>query len=147
MARTSQQLLVKFLSDLYSIELQAIAQLVSAPDLAGDPGLAADFRTHHAETEQQAQKIRSRLEELGGSPSVIKDAVMKIGGKGFLLFRRSRTVPASWPRLLTRLSILRLRATNCCEELRDVLKTPRQRSSAGIFSSKSGPWPNAWRRS
>jgi ferritin-like metal-binding protein YciE len=45
MARTSQQLLVKFLSDLYSIELQAIAQLVSAPDLAGDPGLAADFRT------------------------------------------------------------------------------------------------------
>jgi ferritin-like metal-binding protein YciE len=88
MARTSQQLLVKFLSDLYSIELQAIAQLVSAPDLAGDPGLAADFRTHHAETEQQAQKIRARLEELGGSPSVIKDAVMQIGGKGFLLFAK-----------------------------------------------------------
>ncbi len=71
---------------MYSVEQQALAQLVSAPDLAGDPGLAADFRRHHAETEQQAALVGDRLEAQGGAPSAIKDAIMKLGGKGFLAF-------------------------------------------------------------
>lgn len=50
--------------------------------------LAADFRQHHGETEQQAAMVRERLEAHGGSPSAVKDAVMKLGGKGFLLFAR-----------------------------------------------------------
>ncbi len=86
MARNHREELVHFLSDLYSIELQALAQLVTAPDMAGDPGVAADFRIHCAETERQAEQVRARLEALGGSPSKIKDAVMQLGGKGFLLF-------------------------------------------------------------
>jgi ferritin-like metal-binding protein YciE len=88
MSRTPGEELVSFLSDLYSMELQAIAQLESAPQLAGAPSLAADFQTHLAETEQQADKIRARLEALGGSPSVIKDTLMKLGGKAFLLFAK-----------------------------------------------------------
>lgn len=89
MARTPQQQLVHFLSDMYSVEQQALAQLASAPETAGDPALAEDFRIHHTETEQQAERVRERLEAHGGSPSVIKDAIMKLGGKGFLLFAKA----------------------------------------------------------
>ncbi|MBW3541293.1 MAG: DUF892 family protein, partial [Planctomycetes bacterium] len=88
MSRTAQEQLVHFLSDMYSVEQQALAQLVSAPNIAGDAGLAADFRQHHAETQEQAEMVRERLEAHGRSPSAIKDAVMKLGGKGFLLFAR-----------------------------------------------------------
>ncbi len=89
MHRTPQEQLTHFLSDMYSVEQQALAQLVSAPDMAGDPGLAGHFRQHHAETEQQAGLVRERLEARGGSPSAVKDAIMKLGGKGFLLFAKA----------------------------------------------------------
>jgi ferritin-like metal-binding protein YciE len=88
MSRTLQEQLNHFLSDMYSVEQQALAQLVSAPDLAGDPSIASDFRVHHTETEQQAALIGERLEAHGETPSSIKDAIMKLGGKGFLLFAR-----------------------------------------------------------
>ncbi len=91
MSRTPQNQVTHFISDLYSMELQALAQLETAPDLAGDPGLAADFRQHFAETEQQASLVRNRMEALGESPSRVKDAVMKLGGKGFLLFAKAQT--------------------------------------------------------
>jgi ferritin-like metal-binding protein YciE len=84
--RTPREQLVHFISDMYSVEQQALAQLVRAPDIAGDPDLAEDFRTHYAETEQQAALVQERLEAHGGSPSIIKDAIMRLGGKGFLLF-------------------------------------------------------------
>ncbi len=99
MSRTPQEQLVHFLSDMYSVEQQALAQMVSAPDMAGDAALAEDFRRHQGETEQQAERIRECLEAHGGSPSAIKDAVMKLGGKGFLLF--ARTLPETPGRLLT----------------------------------------------
>lgn len=86
MARTPAEQLVHFLSDMYSVEQQALAQMVRAPDLAKDPALADDFRQHHEETKQQAQRVGERLEALGGSASTIKDAIMRAGGKGFLLF-------------------------------------------------------------
>lgn len=89
MSRTPQEQLVHFLSDMYSVEQQALAQLVSAPEIAGDPSLAEDFRIHYAETQQQAERVRECLEAHGGSPSAIKDAIMKVGGKGFLLFAQS----------------------------------------------------------
>jgi ferritin-like metal-binding protein YciE len=88
MARTPQQQLVHFLSDMYSVEQQALVQMASAPDVAGVPALADDFRQHYTETQQQADSVQQRLEALGGSPSTIKDAIMKLGGKSFLLFAR-----------------------------------------------------------
>jgi len=99
MSRTPHEQLVHFLSDMYSVEQQALAQMVSAPKLAGEPAIAADFREHHLETEQQAEAVRQRLEAHGGSPSAIKDAVMKLGGKGFLLF--ARVMPETPGRLVT----------------------------------------------
>ncbi len=88
MARTPQEEIVHFISDLYSMELQAAVQMAKAPDLARDPTLAEFFRSHCAETEDHAERVRARLESLGGSSSAIKDMIMKLGGKAFLLFAK-----------------------------------------------------------
>jgi ferritin-like metal-binding protein YciE len=87
--RTPREQLSHFLSDMYSVEQQAIAQMVTAPELVGDPTLAADFRQHYFETREQARLVRERLEAHGRSASAIKNAIMKLGGKGFLLFARA----------------------------------------------------------
>lgn len=89
MERSPAEQLVHFLSDMYAVEQQALAQMVRAPDLAEDPELAEDFRRHHDETKEQARMVGERLEALGGSSSAIKDAVMRAGGKGFLLFAQA----------------------------------------------------------
>jgi ferritin-like metal-binding protein YciE len=78
----------QFLSDMYSVEQQALAQLVSAPNVAGDPAIAEHFRVHYDETKHQAERVEHRMEALGADTSELKDAVMKLGGKGFLLFAR-----------------------------------------------------------
>jgi ferritin-like metal-binding protein YciE len=80
--------LTKYLADAHSIEVQALAQLRTAPDLAGDPELARAFREHLAQTEDHERITRGLLEARGEKPSKLKDAVMQVGGKGFLLFAR-----------------------------------------------------------
>ncbi|HET8527949.1 MAG TPA: DUF892 family protein [Gaiellaceae bacterium] len=80
--------LTKYLTDAHSIEVQALAQLRSAPDLAGDPENAAAFREHLHETEEHERLVRGLLEQRGAQPSRVKDAVMKVGGKGFVLFAK-----------------------------------------------------------
>jgi ferritin-like metal-binding protein YciE len=98
MSRTTNDELVHFLSDMYSVELQALVQMASAPAIAGFPKLAEDFAVHYTETQQQAEMVRERLEAHGGKPSLIKDAIMKLGGKGFLLF--ARVMPETPGRLI-----------------------------------------------
>ena len=83
-----QEQLIKYLTDAHSIEVQALAQLRTAPDLAGDPELASNFRRHLQETEGHERLVREALEARGAKPSRLKDAVMAVGGKGFLLFAR-----------------------------------------------------------
>jgi ferritin-like metal-binding protein YciE len=78
--------LTKYLTDAHSIEEQALAQLRTAPDLAGDPQLAQHYREHLTETEGHERRTRALLEARDASPSKVKDLVMKAGGKGFLLF-------------------------------------------------------------
>jgi ferritin-like metal-binding protein YciE len=78
----------KYLADAHSIEVQALAQLRTAPDIAGDPELAAMYREHLIETEGHERTTRRVLEARDASPSRTKDAVMAIGGKGFVLFAR-----------------------------------------------------------
>ena len=80
--------LTKYLTDAHSIEVQALAQLRSAPDLAGDPENAAAFREHLRETEEHEHLVRLLLEARGAKPSRAKDAVMALGGKGFVLFAK-----------------------------------------------------------
>src|SRR4051794_14366107 len=80
--------LVDYLRDAHSIEEQALAQLREAPDIAGDPALAAAFREHLAETEHHEELVRGLLGDRDSGPSRFKDAVMAVGGKGFVWFAR-----------------------------------------------------------
>jgi ferritin-like metal-binding protein YciE len=89
MASVTEQL-VKYLTDAYALEEQALAQLRTAPDIAGDPELRRIFAEHLVETEEQERIIRARLEAHDASPSKLKDTVMGLGGKGFVLFARSQ---------------------------------------------------------
>jgi len=80
--------LTKYITDAHSIEVQALAQLESAPEAATEPGFAEAMRGHRSETERHERLTRQLLEERGASPSKLKDMVMKSGGKGFLAFAR-----------------------------------------------------------
>src|SRR5436305_7934328 len=88
MGREISEQLTKYLTDAHSIEEQALAQLRTAPDIAGAPELAQAFRTHLTETEGHERTTRELLDARGAAPSKVKDAVMELGGKGFLLFAR-----------------------------------------------------------
>ena len=81
--------LVRFLGDMYSGEQQSIAQLISAPDLAGDKRFSNDLRQHYVETEQHLRLILERLDSHEASVSAMK-TMMKAAGKGLLLFALSQ---------------------------------------------------------
>jgi ferritin-like metal-binding protein YciE len=78
----------KYLTDVHAIEVQALAQMRSAPDMAGDPQLAEIFRAHEAETEEHKRLVEERLEAHGASPNKLKDAAGALSGKGFVLFAK-----------------------------------------------------------
>ena len=82
--------LIKHLTDVHSIEEQALQQLRVAPRLAGDPELARAFREHLTETEDQERRVRARLEARGADRSKVKDLVARAGGVGMVLFARSQ---------------------------------------------------------
>jgi ferritin-like metal-binding protein YciE len=88
MPDATQDHLTAYLSDAHSIEEQALAQLRSIPPLPGAERLAAALRRHLDETEQHERAVKQLLESRDAQPSWFKDAVMKLGGKGFILFAR-----------------------------------------------------------
>ena len=89
-SRTIDEQLNKYLTDVHSIEEQALQQLRAAPKIAGEPELSAIFSPHLPETEQQERVVRERLEARGAKPARIKDIVGRAGGVGFVLFARSQ---------------------------------------------------------
>lgn len=89
-ARDRDEQLVKYLADVHSIELQALAQLRAAPKIAGDERLRLVFEEHLAETEDQERRVRGRLEALGGKPSKLKDAAGVGGGWAMAAFAASQ---------------------------------------------------------
>ena len=86
--RSLQDQLTKYLTDAHSIEVQALAQLRTASDIAGDPELSTIYREHLIETEGHERTTRRVLEVRDAKPSRTKDTVMAIGGRGFVLFAR-----------------------------------------------------------
>src|SRR4051795_8680707 len=88
MADNLHEQLHKYLTDIHSIEVQALAQMRSAPDMAGDPQLAEIFRQHERETEEHERLIEQRLEAHGESPNKLKDIAGQVTGKGFVLFAK-----------------------------------------------------------
>jgi ferritin-like metal-binding protein YciE len=73
------QQLDKYLSDAHAIEVQALALLEKAPELAGVEELAAAYDEHRFETEEHKRLVEQRLEARGGAPSMLKDAALKLG--------------------------------------------------------------------
>jgi ferritin-like metal-binding protein YciE len=90
MPSTLDEQLTKYLTDVHSIEEQALQQMRTAPKIAGDPELARAFSEHLTETEDQERRVRERLEARGADPSKTKDLVARAGGIGMLLFARSQ---------------------------------------------------------
>jgi UDP-glucose 4-epimerase len=88
--RDRDEQIVKYLTDVHSIELQALAQLRAAPKIAGDERLCQAFEQHLVETEDQERRVRERLEALGGEPSKLKDAAGAVGGLGMVAFAASQ---------------------------------------------------------
>src|SRR5215210_6063771 len=86
--RTFDEQLTKYLTDVHSIEEQALAQLRLAPRVAGDPELERVFAEHLRETEGQERLVREQLERRGAKPSAVKDVAGRVGGWGMILFER-----------------------------------------------------------
>jgi len=84
------QQLIKYLTDVHSIEQQALAQLKSAPEIAGDATLSAAFSEHLRETEEHERLIAEQLQAHDAKPAPIKDLAGTVTGKGFVLFARSQ---------------------------------------------------------
>jgi ferritin-like metal-binding protein YciE len=84
-----QTQLVKYLTDVHSIEEQARIQMERAPKLV-EGALADSFQRHLSETESQEQRVRGRLEAHDASPSKLKDVAGQAGGFGMVLFARSQ---------------------------------------------------------
>ncbi len=81
--------LIKHLTDVHSIEEQALSQMRRAPDIAGDSSIAETFAVHLTETERHEQLVRERLEALDAEPSTVKDLAGRAGGLGMVLFARA----------------------------------------------------------
>ena len=90
MAETLEQQLTQHLTDVHSIEVQALQQLRVAPRMARDPQLARAFREHIIETEEQERVVRGRLEAHAADPSRLKDIAARAGGVGMVLFARAQ---------------------------------------------------------
>src|SRR5918997_2540866 len=86
--RSLDEQLTKYLTDVHSIEVQALAQLEAAPGIAGDEQLAAAFREHLDETREQERQVRERLEARGADTSTLKDIAGRVGGWAMIAFAR-----------------------------------------------------------
>jgi|SRR5215211_2740183 len=86
--RSIDDQLTKYLTDIHSIEVQALAQLERAPGLAGDDRLAAVFREHLGETHEQERLVREQLNGRGAGTSSLKDIAGRVGGWAMLAFAR-----------------------------------------------------------
>jgi ferritin-like metal-binding protein YciE len=71
--------LAKYLADAHAIEEQAATLLERGSEKVGDPELARIFEEHLGETRRHAELVENRLEALGGDPSSLKDALMRMG--------------------------------------------------------------------
>ena len=88
MTQTTEEKLIKHLTDVHSIEEQALVQMRRAPRIAGDPKLAHIFEQHLEETEEHEERVRERLTALGAEPSKVKDTAGKAGGIGMIWFAK-----------------------------------------------------------
>jgi ferritin-like metal-binding protein YciE len=86
--RTIEEQLTKYLTDVHSIEVQAMEQMKVAPRLAGGGRLAAAFHAHRDETRAHERLVREELGRRGADASRLKDAAGRVGGWAMVAFAR-----------------------------------------------------------
>jgi ferritin-like metal-binding protein YciE len=87
---TLEEQLVKYLTDVHSIEQQALVQMKVAPGIAGDERIASAFSDHLMETEGHERLVTERLEANGAKPSKLKDLAGTLTGAGFGAFAKAQ---------------------------------------------------------
>jgi ferritin-like metal-binding protein YciE len=87
-ANSLSEQLTKYLTDLHSIEEQALAQMRLAPRVARDSELQRIFVEHLNETQEHERLVREQLERRDAKPSAVKDVAGRVGGWGMILFAR-----------------------------------------------------------
>ena len=78
-----RELVRKYLADAHALEEQAAQLLARAPKLVEERELARVFDEHLAETRVHAQRVEQRLDAVGGAPSSLKDALMRLGARSW----------------------------------------------------------------
>lgn len=86
--RNISEQLTKYLTDVHSIEVQAIEQLKAAPAIAGDEQLADAFAEHLEQTRAQERTVSGLLGERGADRSTLKDIAGRVGGWAMVAFAR-----------------------------------------------------------
>jgi ferritin-like metal-binding protein YciE len=79
MAEDLKGQLVKHIDDALAMEQNVLRMLDSMISTTEDDEIKADLREHKLETEQQAERLRRRLEAHGASPSMVKEAGGVVG--------------------------------------------------------------------
>jgi ferritin-like metal-binding protein YciE len=87
-ARDINQQLIMYLTDVHSIEVQALAQMKRAPDIAGNDTLVAIFSQHLEETRQHERLVLDLLTQRGADTSTLKDVAGRVGGWAMIVFAR-----------------------------------------------------------
>lgn len=80
MAETSIDVIKRYLEDAIAAERSFEPQLQGFANDGDDPAAKAAFHQHALETRQQHERLTSRLEALGGSPSGAKSLLAHIFG-------------------------------------------------------------------
>jgi ferritin-like metal-binding protein YciE len=69
-----EQQLVKHIDEAYAMEQNVLRMLDGMISTTDDAQMRKDLEQHRAETEQQAERLKERLEAHGSSPSMVKEA-------------------------------------------------------------------------
>ncbi len=69
-----------YLADAHALEAQVVRLLEMAPEIVEDAQLARVFEDHLDESREHERRVRGRLEARDGSPSLIKDAGLRLAG-------------------------------------------------------------------
>jgi ferritin-like metal-binding protein YciE len=86
--RTLDEQTTKYLTDVHSMEVQAIEQMRLAPRIARDAELARIYAAHLEETQEHERLVREQLGAHAAAPSLVKDTAGRFGGWGMALFAR-----------------------------------------------------------
>ena len=143
--RDRDEQIVKYLADVHSIELQALAQLRAAPKIAADERLCQAFEQHLVETEDQERLVRERLEALGGKPSKLKDAAGVAGGWGMVAFAASQPdTPGKLAMHAYSYEHMELAAYELLKRLAERAGDEETARMAADIAEEEDGWPSAW---